>query len=45
MLRTLPAMNLTSLDSDSGGRLMRLMKRRFRMTLLNLLSVRRTRKL
>ena len=43
--RTLPSMNFARRESDSGGRLVRDMNRRFSTTLLNLLSVRRTRKL
>ena len=42
--RTLPSMNLASLDSDSGGRLILLMNRRLSTTALKLLSVRRSRK-
>ena len=44
-LRTLPLMNFTSLESESGGRFVFDMYSLFRTTLLKLLSVRRTRKL
>jgi hypothetical protein len=41
---TLPFMNLTRRRIESGGRLVLLMNRRFRITALKLLLVRRTRK-
>ncbi len=41
---TLPIMSVLSLEMDMGGLLVLLMKSRFMMTLLNLLSVRLTRK-
>lgn len=43
--RTLPSMNFTRRESESGGRLVRDINRRLSTTLLNLLSVRLTRKL